>query len=176
MIETNEKNCVLMHSVIFDKSLPPHQQAMLKGMGSRAGYTDTSGYLSSGKSLATTYCKAYKKRLEQLLPENPIRVWYDTTLVWCDGSQLSVLRAENGAKYLSIWVDETKGDENLIYLCVPVSDEELKEYETEEYNIHAVYDQASRFYTNEYKDFDGDTYLLRPINRENIPKEWWPGK
>ena len=30
----------------------------------------------------------------QPLPEEPIRVWYDRNLIWCDGPQLSVLTAE----------------------------------------------------------------------------------
>ena len=104
-------------------------------------------------------------------PEEPIRVWYDRNLIWCDGPQLSVLTAEGGQKYLSMNVDD------LIHLCVPVSEKELSEdYADDLYNIHTVYNEATSFYTNSYEDFDSDTYLLRPIKREVIPKDWWPGK
>lgn len=117
-----------------------------------------------------------KEKMAQLLPEEHIRVWCDETLVWYDGPQLAVLRAEDGQKYLSIWVDE-KGDD-LIYLCVPVSEKELKDYKDYQapdtpYNIPIIYVAATRFYTNSYEDFDSDTYLLKPINKEDIPKDWW---
>ena len=45
---------VLMHYVIFDKHLPPHQQAMMLGMWFRPIYCDTSGYRSA-KSRTATY-------------------------------------------------------------------------------------------------------------------------
>jgi phage terminase large subunit-like protein len=50
------KDPVFMHKVIFDKDLPPHQQAMLKGMWFRPVYCDTSGYRSA-KSRTATYCQ-----------------------------------------------------------------------------------------------------------------------
>jgi len=50
------KDPVLMHYVIFDKHLPPHQQAMLKGMWFRPVYADNSGYRSA-KSRTATYCQ-----------------------------------------------------------------------------------------------------------------------
>jgi hypothetical protein len=50
------KDPVFMHKVIFDKDLPPHQQAMLKGMWFRPFYCDTSGYRAA-KSRTATYCQ-----------------------------------------------------------------------------------------------------------------------
>ena len=50
------KDPVFMHKVIFDKDMPPHQQAMLKGMWFRPLYCDTSGYRSA-KSRTATYCQ-----------------------------------------------------------------------------------------------------------------------
>ncbi len=50
------KDPLFMHYVLFGKHLPPHQQAMLKGMWFRPVYADTSGYRSA-KSRTATYCQ-----------------------------------------------------------------------------------------------------------------------
>jgi len=62
------KDPVLMHYVIFDKHLPPHQQAMMKGMWFRPVYCDTSGYRAAKSRTAT-----YVQMMQSIL----ISGWWD---------------------------------------------------------------------------------------------------
>ena len=59
---------VFMHYVIFDKHLPPHQQAIMRGMWFRPKYCDTSGYRSAKSRTAT-----YVQMMQSIL----ISGWHD---------------------------------------------------------------------------------------------------
>lgn len=101
--------------------------------------------------------------------------WHHETLVQNDSVVLLAVLYGEGVdyqRYLSVEVEDE------LYLVIPISDDQLSEFNfwADPDQLRPLYEKATEFYTGAYEGFDGDLFLLKPIERKDINPEWWPGE
>lgn len=95
------------------------------------------------------------------------------TLVYFDAPQLIVAVDRIGTRYLCLLSEQLEDQDK--FLCVPVSESRLKEFEEGELDLLRIYEspELEGLYTGDFELFAEESFLaVEPI--EQVPENWYP--